>query len=93
MTERFNDIPDPKQNSELQPMLIEQFSQIVGKLDNRERMVLVDRFGLEDGVPKTLVEVGEKISRSESTVRRIEKQALKKLRRTRPMKLIEFIED
>lgn len=61
-------------------LLKEQVMDVLASLSERERLVFKNRFGLEDGRSRTLVEVGRLIERSESTVRRIEKTALSKLR-------------
>lgn len=61
-------------------LLKDQVERVLDSLNDRERFVLQQRFGLEDGRQRTLVDVGKIISRSERTVRRIENSALKKLR-------------
>lgn len=58
----------------------EQAQRSLSRLNPRERLVLNQRFGLESGFSKTQVEVGKLIERSTTTVRRIEKTALIKLR-------------
>ena len=59
----------------------EQVEEVASSLSDRERRVIMSRFGLVDGRSHTLVEVGREIGRSESTVRRVEKRALAKLSR------------
>lgn len=49
-------------------------------LDDRERDVLSLRYGLGDGIPMTLEEVGKKLNVTRERVRQIENRALKKLR-------------
>ncbi|MCH7493490.1 sigma-70 family RNA polymerase sigma factor, partial [bacterium] len=49
-------------------------------LEDREREVLSLRYGLGDGVPMTLEEVGKKLNVTRERVRQIENRALKKLR-------------
>lgn len=71
----------------------EEVLDVLATLTPREKSVLEQRFGLEDGRPKTLVEVGRSIDRSESTIRRIEKSALKKLRNpSRSLRLKDYLE-
>lgn len=56
-------------------------SKALSRLTEREVTVLRLRFGLEDGKPRTLREVGNVIGRSPSTVRRVEREALANLRK------------
>lgn len=61
-----------------------------------EEMVIVSRFGFDDGQPKTLEEVGNYINRTRERIRQIEAKALRKLRhpsRSRPLKSFSTIED
>lgn len=75
-------------------LLKEQVLDVLASLNERERKVLESRFGLEDGRSRTLVEVGRLIGRSESTVRRIEKTALSKLRHpSRSKRLRDYLDD
>ena len=53
---------------------------ILGDLDERERMILILRFGLDGSRPKTLEEVSQEIHRTRERVRQIQNQALSKLR-------------
>ncbi len=50
-------------------------------LDNQEREVIKLRFGLQNGEPKTLEEIGRRYSVTRERIRQIEGSALKKLRR------------
>ena len=54
--------------------------EVLGTLSDRERKVLILRFGLEDGRPRTLEEVGSQFGVTRERIRQIEKAALKKLR-------------
>lgn len=54
--------------------------EILDKLTDRERIVLTDRYGLDDNVEKTLEQVGQKLGITRERVRQIEEKALKKLR-------------
>ena len=53
---------------------------ILGDLNERERKVLIMRFGLEDGVTRTLEDVGREFNVTRERVRQIEAKALRKLR-------------
>ena len=50
-------------------------------LSERERQVIVLRFGLADGVPRTLEEVGQAFGVTRERIRQIESKTLMKLRR------------
>jgi RNA polymerase primary sigma factor len=52
---------------------------LLTKIDRREAEILKLRFGLEDGQPLTLKEIGEKVGLTRERVRQIESEALKKL--------------
>jgi RNA polymerase primary sigma factor len=52
---------------------------LLGKIDQREAEILKLRFGLEDGQPLTLKEIGEKVGLTRERVRQIESDALRKL--------------
>jgi len=54
----------------------------LGELDAKEQKVLRLRFGLEEGEPKTLKEIGEMMGLSRERIRQIEAQALDKLNRS-----------
>lgn len=61
-------------------LLKEQVDQVLGTLSDRERRVLEERFGLKDGKPKTLEEVGRMFAVTRERIRQIEAKALRKLR-------------
>ena len=54
----------------------------LGELDPKEQKVLRLRFGLEEGEPRTLKEIGEMMGLSRERIRQIEAQALDKLNRS-----------
>ena len=61
-------------------LLKEQVEQVLSTLSDRERRVLEERFGLKDGKPKTLEEVGKMFAVTRERIRQIEAKALRKLR-------------
>jgi RNA polymerase primary sigma factor len=61
-------------------LLKEQMEEILDQLSDRERRVLIMRFGLEDGVTRTLEDVGREFNVTRERVRQIEAKALRKLR-------------
>ncbi len=61
-------------------LLKEQVDQVLGTLSDRERRVLEERFGLKDGRPKTLEEVGKMFAVTRERIRQIEAKSLRKLR-------------
>jgi len=74
-------------------MLKEQMESVLDTLTERERKVLRLRFGIGDGYPRTLEEVGTIFNVTRERVRQIEAKALRKLRHpTRARKLKSFLE-
>ncbi len=63
-----------------QQLLKAQISEALGKLTERERKIIVLRFGLEDGKFRTLEEVGREFGITRERIRQIEAKALRKLR-------------
>ena len=61
-------------------MLREHIDALLGDLKERERQVIILRFGLEDGHPRTLEEVGKAFNVTRERIRQIEAKALRKLR-------------
>ena len=59
---------------------IQSLRRLIHRLDERERTILVMRYGLDGNRPKTLEEVSKTIGRTRERVRQIQMQALKKLR-------------
>jgi RNA polymerase primary sigma factor len=69
-----------------------QLEESLSTLSEREEGILRLRFGLDDGVPKTLEEIGEVFEVTRERIRQIEAKALKKLAHpTRNKKLREFL--
>jgi RNA polymerase primary sigma factor len=74
-------------------MLREKIEEALDQLTPRERDVLKMRFGLDDGYPHTLEEVGKHFQVTRERIRQIEAKALKKLRHpTRCRRLRDYIE-
>jgi len=61
-------------------MLQDQLQEILNKLKDRERKVIQLRFGLQDGYPRTLEEVGREFGVTRERIRQIESKTLGKLR-------------
>ncbi len=74
-------------------LLKETLQKVLDTLSPRERKVLIMRFGLEDGKPKTLEEVGKEFKVTRERIRQIEAKAIRKLKHpTRARKLKDFLE-
>ena len=74
-------------------LLKEQLSGVLKSLTPREEKVLRLRFGLEDGRPRTLEEVGKEFNVTRERIRQIEAKALRKLRHpSRSKKLRDFLD-
>lgn len=74
-------------------MLQEQLTQVLDSLADRERKVVELRFGLVDGHPRTLEEVGREFGVTRERIRQIESKTLAKLRHpSRSSKLKDYIE-
>lgn len=74
-------------------MLREELNDILMTLNDRERKVLELRFGLIDGTPRTLEEVGKEFKVTRERIRQIEAKALRKLKHpSRSQKLKDFLD-
>ena len=74
-------------------LLKEQLNDVLKTLTLREAKVLSLRFGLEDGHPRTLEEVGSEFGVTRERIRQIEAKALRKLRHpSRSKKLKDFLD-
>ncbi len=60
--------------------LKKQINEILGNLSDRERKVLELRFGLRDGVARTLEEVGHEFNVTRERIRQIEAKALRRIK-------------
>jgi RNA polymerase primary sigma factor len=85
-------IPDPHaldaDDAAASGMLRDQITIALDQLTERERRVLELRYGLSDGQPRTLEEVGKAFGVTRERVRQIEVKALRKLRHPRLGKLL-----
>lgn len=74
-------------------MLREQLIAVLHKLTPREEMVLRLRYGIDDGRPRTLEEVGKEFNVTRERIRQIEAKALRKLRNpSRSKKLKDYLD-
>lgn len=74
-------------------MLKQMLGQVLDTLSDRERRVIILRYGLIDGRQRTLEEVGQEFQVTRERIRQIETKALRKLRHpTRSRKLKDFLE-
>jgi RNA polymerase primary sigma factor len=63
----------------LQEVDVELIQRLLNVIDDRDAMILRMRFGLDNGDPMTLKEIGERVNLSRERVRQIESEALRKL--------------
>jgi len=85
-------VPDDKDETPVEiasnVALREQLNRLLDQLTEREREVLKLRFGLEDGYPRTLEEVGHIFEVTRERIRQIEAKALHKLRQPQLNRLL-----
>ncbi len=75
-------------------LLHEQLMEVLTTLTDREQKVLRLRFGLDDGRPRTLEEVGKEFNVTRERIRQIEAKALRKLRHpSRSKKLKDYLDE
>jgi RNA polymerase primary sigma factor len=80
-------------NATVHVMLKDEMNSALGTLTDREKKILMLRFGISDGSAKTLEEVGNVFKVTRERVRQIEAKALRKLRHpTRSRKLRTFLD-
>ena len=86
-----NNTVTPEANIE-SVMLREHIDVLLQDLKDREREVIILRFGLRDGHPRTLEEVGKEFDVTRERIRQIEAKALRKLRHpSRSKKLRDYM--
>jgi len=74
-------------------LLKAQLIRVLSELNDREKRVLLLRFGLEDERPRTLEEIGKEFNLTRERIRQIEAKALRKLRHpSRSRKLKDYLE-
>ena len=87
-----SDAPVPEEAA-THALLKEQLGEVLATLTPREAKVLSLRFGIEDGRPRTLEEVGKEFNVTRERIRQIEAKALRKLRHpSRNKKLKDFLD-
>ena len=83
----------PPADAASRELLKAQLNKVLSELSDRERRVLLLRFGLEDDRPRTLEEVGKEFNLTRERIRQIEAKALRKLRHpSRSRKLKDYLE-
>lgn len=86
------DIPSPVDAASYS-MLQKQLREVLDTLSEREKKVLILRFGLGDGRGRTLEEVGREFNVTRERIRQIEAKALRKMRHpSRSKKLKDYLE-
>ena len=86
-------IAEPTQSA-YHVMLKDQLLAVIGGLTPREQKVIRLRYGIDDGKPRTLEEVGREFKVTRERIRQIEAKALRKLRNpTRTKRLKDFLEE
>jgi RNA polymerase primary sigma factor len=83
----------PPAEAALRGLLKDQLNEVLFELSDRERRVIIMRFGLENDRPMTLEEVGKEFNVTRERIRQIEAKALRKLRHpSRSRKLKDYLE-
>ena len=86
------DAPVPLERASFK-LLQEQLESVLHTLSDREKQVIRLRFGLVDGQPRTLEDVGKKFGVTRERIRQIESKTLSKLRHpSRSQKLRDYLE-
>lgn len=84
--------PSPEDQTS-RALLKEHLEEVLSTLNDREKKVLIMRFGLEDGRPRTLEEVGKAFGVTRERIRQIEAKAIRKLKHpSRSKKLKDYLE-
>jgi RNA polymerase primary sigma factor len=74
-------------------ILKDRFNEILNDLPKREKKIIRLRFGLNDGLPRTLEEVGHMFNITRERVRQIEAKALRKLRHPTRLRKLQMYKD
>ncbi|MFA4890126.1 MAG: sigma-70 family RNA polymerase sigma factor [Candidatus Paceibacterota bacterium] len=81
-------IPSPDQQASLQ-LLGDQIREIISDLSPKEQKILAMRFGLKDGITRTLEEVGNEFGVTRERIRQIEAKAVEKIRQHEKIRELE----
>ena len=77
-----------------QAVLKEEINDVLSTLSERERKIIILRFGLNNEVPRTLEEVGQMFGVTRERIRQIEAKALRKLKHpSRSRKLKDYLDN
>ncbi len=85
-----NDDAVSPEEAVIDSLLREQIEKVMVALTDREIMVVKLRFGLDDGIPRSLEEIGRILGVTRERIRQVEEKALKKLRASSPPKLKDY---
>jgi RNA polymerase primary sigma factor len=80
------EVTPPIEDELVHEAVLEQLRQAVNELEPKEREVMRLRFGLVDGEPWTLQQIGDHLQLSRERIRQIESRAKEKLRRSRQVR-------
>jgi RNA polymerase primary sigma factor len=87
-----NDDAVSPEEAVIDSLLRDQIERVMELLTEREQMVIKLRFGLDDGIPRSLEEIGRILGVTRERIRQVEEKALKKLRANSPPKLKDYYE-
>jgi RNA polymerase primary sigma factor len=85
-----NDDAISPEEAVIDSLLHDQIERVMELLTDREQMVIKLRFGLDDGIPRSLEEIGRILGVTRERIRQVEEKALKKLRANSPPKLKDY---
>ncbi len=85
-----NDDAVSPEEAVIDSLLRDQICRVLETLSDREQIVVKLRFGLDDGTPRSLEEIGRILGVTRERVRQVEEKALKKLRASSAPKLKEY---
>ncbi len=80
LSDRLEDhLAEPVEYMIVKNSIQQQIREILEELDDKESLVLKLRFGMDDNRPRTLQEIGDRLSLTRERIRQIEKKAMRKL--------------
>lgn len=85
-----NDDAVSPEEAVIDTLLREQINSVLDALSDREKTVIKLRFGLDDGIPRSLEEIGRIMGVTRERIRQVEEKALKKLRANSTPKLQDY---